>query len=236
MHTIAQIEHLEEVLDSLKNMPDAMFVSELDGFVAGLLLCPDRISPSEWLPDVWGTDGKPAFDSIEQAREATDAVIAHYNRVANNFANRTDPYQTVLEYEEGEDEPYWEFWIEGFYKAMTLRPDAWSEYFYTDDDIVKVSFAFMTSLIDIVIGESKLPKKSQDELTMVAADAIPKIVTALNNWLKEYQRMDGQSPGTYDWLSRSDQNIIPFRTSKVGRNETCPCGSGRKYKKCCGAN
>lgn len=22
---------------------------------------------------------------------------------------------------------------------------------------------------------------------------------------------------------------------KVGRNEPCPCGSGRKYKKCCGA-
>ncbi len=27
------------------------------------------------------------------------------------------------------------------------------------------------------------------------------------------------------------------RTSdKVGRNDPCPCGSGKKYKKCCGAN
>jgi len=25
------------------------------------------------------------------------------------------------------------------------------------------------------------------------------------------------------------------RTVKVGRNEPCPCGSGRKYKKCCGS-
>jgi preprotein translocase subunit SecA len=23
---------------------------------------------------------------------------------------------------------------------------------------------------------------------------------------------------------------------KVGRNDPCPCGSGRKYKHCCGAN
>ena len=23
-------------------------------------------------------------------------------------------------------------------------------------------------------------------------------------------------------------------TPKIGRNEPCPCGSGRKYKKCCG--
>ena len=23
---------------------------------------------------------------------------------------------------------------------------------------------------------------------------------------------------------------------KIGRNDPCPCGSGKKYKKCCGAN
>ena len=26
----------------------------------------------------------------------------------------------------------------------------------------------------------------------------------------------------------------PPQPSKVGRNDPCPCGSGRKYKKCCG--
>ncbi|NLB77381.1 MAG: hypothetical protein GX796_00625, partial [Clostridiaceae bacterium] len=24
-------------------------------------------------------------------------------------------------------------------------------------------------------------------------------------------------------------------STKVGRNDPCPCGSGKKYKKCCGA-
>jgi uncharacterized protein len=24
--------------------------------------------------------------------------------------------------------------------------------------------------------------------------------------------------------------------SEVGRNDDCPCGSGKKFKKCCGAN
>jgi hypothetical protein len=34
-----------------------------------------------------------------------------------------------------------------------------------------------------------------------------------------------------------EQNIEPYtRTSpKVGRNDPCPCGSGKKYKKCCGS-
>jgi uncharacterized protein YchJ len=28
---------------------------------------------------------------------------------------------------------------------------------------------------------------------------------------------------------------MPVTRQKVGRNEPCPCGSGKKYKKCCGA-
>jgi uncharacterized protein YecA (UPF0149 family) len=29
--------------------------------------------------------------------------------------------------------------------------------------------------------------------------------------------------------------VAPRSVTKVGRNELCPCGSGKKYKKCCGA-
>jgi preprotein translocase subunit SecA len=26
----------------------------------------------------------------------------------------------------------------------------------------------------------------------------------------------------------------PLQSNKIGRNDSCPCGSGKKYKKCCG--
>lgn len=32
-----------------------------------------------------------------------------------------------------------------------------------------------------------------------------------------------------------DPKAPPRRVEKVGRNDPCPCGSGKKYKKCCGA-
>ena len=33
------------------------------------------------------------------------------------------------------------------------------------------------------------------------------------------------------------QKPSPVRAAKkIGRNDPCPCGSGKKYKKCCGAN
>ena len=31
------------------------------------------------------------------------------------------------------------------------------------------------------------------------------------------------------------QLVVPVRSTRTGRNEPCPCGSGRKYQKCCGA-
>lgn len=41
-----------------------------------------------------------------------------------------------------------------------------------------------------------------------------------------------------DWRydgSEVNPKSPPVRVDKVGRNDPCPCGSGKKYKKCCGA-
>jgi preprotein translocase subunit SecA len=36
---------------------------------------------------------------------------------------------------------------------------------------------------------------------------------------------------------QAEQRPEPIRTGvKVGRNQPCPCGSGKKYKQCCGKN
>ena len=32
------------------------------------------------------------------------------------------------------------------------------------------------------------------------------------------------------------QRLKRINKKKIGRNEKCPCGSGKKYKKCCGKN
>ena len=58
------------------------------------------------------------------------------------------------------------------------------------------------------------------------------------DWLVELSEWD-------DVLSRERRDEIAreYRTSKIyvnethiGRNDPCPCGSGKKYKKCCGVN
>ena len=44
-------------------------------------------------------------------------------------------------------------------------------------------------------------------------------------------------PGLDDFRApeRAERTTLRHNVPKVGRNDLCPCGSGRKYKKCCGA-
>ena len=38
-------------------------------------------------------------------------------------------------------------------------------------------------------------------------------------------------------LAKGKKKVVVVRKAeKIGRNDLCPCGSGKKYKKCCGAN
>ena len=116
MSTTSEISYIETIIDLLLDvlsnievMPDAMGISELDGYVAGLLLCPEMIMPSEWLPEVWNMDSEPEFISVAQAQDTIGAVMAHYNRVAGNLAQRSQAYEILLEQAEGEDTPFGSF-------------------------------------------------------------------------------------------------------------------------------
>ena len=37
-------------------------------------------------------------------------------------------------------------------------------------------------------------------------------------------------------IAREDRDANIAHSEKIGRNDPCPCGSGKKYKKCCGKN
>ena len=50
-----RLRQLDEELLALGE--ETMLIEELDGFIAGLLVCPDLIKPGEWLPIIWNRDG-----------------------------------------------------------------------------------------------------------------------------------------------------------------------------------
>lgn len=179
------IDHLEALLSDLKAMPDAMCVSELDGYVAGLLLCPEVVKPSEWLPAVWGLVDEPKFENLEQAQATVAAVMAHYNRVARTLHDDFEPYEMVVDYPDLYGEPIWEFWIAGFVRAMTLRPEAWDAYKQTNFVTVKAAFAVLVSLIDIGGGESALDEELREKFEDQIVETIPELVVRMSRLIKD---------------------------------------------------
>ena len=77
--------------------------------------------------------------------------------------------------------------------------------------------------------------------------AVPEIVRSFLEWLQDSGRLgDGRSLGLLvgalapAYLERCGPKgglrlpPVVKKTPDIGRNDPCPCGSGRKYKKCCG--
>ena len=100
-----------------------LFTDSVVGYVAALIVCPEIIPPSEWLPEVWS--GEHEFVDVAEAEATTAAVMEHYNRIAKELVERPEEYAPVLEIDPNSGETLWEPWIDGFERAMRLQPDAW---------------------------------------------------------------------------------------------------------------
>ncbi len=64
------------------------------------------------------------------------------------------------------------------------------------------------------------------------------MVGAKADWLYELPQWDDLIPADRRkelYLEQKKSNTV-VKDKKIGRNDPCPCGSGKKYKKCCGAN
>lgn len=217
-----RLKLLERKLASLPVDSDAMLVSELDGFLAGLLVCPDLIMPSEWLPLVWGGDEEtaPTFENARQAEQLVGLVMEHYNATAQDL--QSGRYAPVFEVDTRHDEVLWELWIGGFETAMQLRPESWVPLLDSDED-TRTALTGLILLTRVNQGDSSLSEDEVKEVTEKAPDLIGPWVEILNAW-RVSQHLAGQPVPPAPSLS------------KVGRNDPCPCGSGKKYKKCCGLN
>lgn len=218
------IKQLDEELLALGE--EAMLLEELDGFIAGLLACPELIMPDDWLPLVWhedGADQQPVFEDLDHANRVLGLVMEHYNNVARTLMERPDRYSPLFSVDTRNGDILWELWIEGFEKAVALRQAAWTKLLDADVDTA-AAMSGMLLLADIARGEKEVD--DCDALMAAAPDKIADWVVILNEW-----RLANTQP-----VQDTDPRVVTVPRKKVGRNEPCPCGSGTKYKKCCGLN
>ncbi|MGD0024605.1 MAG: YecA family protein [Xanthobacteraceae bacterium] len=219
------LEALESFLDSDRSPPDSMTLSDLDGFLTGIAVGPKIVLPSEWLPSIWGGE-TPEFADADEAKTILGAIMGRYNEIIREIA---DDKVNPIFWADRDGTLIAADWAEGFLQAIRLRADAWGRLFESKED-GQLLFPVL-ALCGDEDGESLLglPPDEEDRMMDAAAELIPACVTAIAAYWR------GQGPKEISMPFSSDRPSEPDQPSgKTGRNEPCPCGSGKKFKKCCG--
>ena len=154
------------------------------------------------------------FQSPEEAQELLPIIMALYNDIARAIG-RPRAYVPRLE-ADVDGSPLWELWASGFGRALDLRPWAWSSYDdMAEDSTDAIPFRLLSALATAAeeTGGSDLHEDLQKLLVDRAESILGAGVESLNRTRLAALEVE--------------------RPSKVGRNDPCPCGSGKTYKKCC---
>lgn len=104
---------------------------------------------------------------------------------------------------------------------------------------------YMVGFLDGINESLKTPNpiEEMEEDTVVSLDIDLEqlyyhMVEARADWLYELPEWEGLiTPERRKelYLEQKKSGTV-VKGKKIGRNDPCPCGSGKKYKKCCGAN
>lgn len=201
-------------------------VETLDGFFAALACCPDLVMPSEYQPVIQGgvtEDGDMDFRDMDEVQEFMELINKHWNHM-NAQLNKGDVYfPLVMEDENGDYRC--NDWANGFLTGVDMRRDIWAELMDDEDNggaIVPIFALAHEHHPDPEMRPYKEPidKEQRENLVVGAAAGV--------------MLMHGY------FLDQRDDYAPPSRTfvrsgPKTGRSDPCPCGSGKKYKRCCGA-
>lgn len=221
-----QFDDLNDVLMSNRTPEDSLLLSDLDGFLHGLAAGPEFIMPSEWLPHVWG-HGEPAFADEDEAKRVLGAIIERYQEIDRELDRGLHADPDPLFWHGSAGEAIVLDWADGFMEAVGLRRQRWQRLF--DDPQGREMIAPIAAHC---VDENKIPPYGLEipnwrQYREQAPDPSCDAVIAIADFWR-------YGAGLYQANNRNSHQAAVDRR-KVGRNELCPCGSGKKYKRCRGA-
>jgi uncharacterized protein len=221
-----EFDELDQFLLYDVDTEDVMTLDMVDGFLHAIAVGPTTVHPKHWLPKIWGTkEMMPPMDSIEQVNHILGLDIRHLNSIIAALEHdppEISPCWSTMSYE-GDEREYddAETWAYGFVEGMRLCWNDWQPLLSTPQ-----GQAWFRPIA--LLGEDDF-SVDQDELTKTPAMRaelalqIPQAVLEMHaHWLPLR-------------LAAYEREVAKLMQPKVGRNEPCPCGSGKKFKRCCGA-
>jgi uncharacterized protein len=227
--TEAEIDDLANRLTAIQN-PGSLSLEGVDGLFCALIASPDLVSPSEYLPVILGGDpgDSQTFADLADANATVSLLMRYWNLVIADFERESIHFPYVEE--PGVDGILGRVWARGFMRGTRMAPEGWVASFTDEDEGQLITIPLVAGEVDPGWPSEPLTPEQRDELlqSMIvgAARAYQEFADLRREFAQEFSEdfeEDEFNPETY---VRAE--------AKVGRNEPCPCGSGKKYKKCCG--
>lgn len=211
-------------LDDSSELDDAeggiYCLSELDGFLTAIVSGPETVLPSRWLPVVWG-ELQPEFDTEDEAEQILSLIVRHMNSIARHLIEEPETFEPLFFERELDDRRILivDEWCEGYLRGVELSFDAWSE----GDPALRNHLMSILAFSEVG-GWTGHEAESSDEVEQRQLAIAPSVRAIHAYWLAR-RTSDGAGAARHETVRRTQQ--------RIGRNEPCPCGSGKKYKKCC---
>ncbi len=210
------MDRLEEFLLSERAPKTAMGLDVVDGFVTGMVCAGFPTPFADCLPEIWGGE-VPAYASQAEADDIEDLILRLSGLVSGLLASDAK-YNPIY----AEDAPFSTVaaWAHGFMRAVTVAPDVWDGLLQERQELLLPVLSAAVVVSDTDESRNLRAAMEDEQMRREVRASIPHCIQSI-----------------YDFFA-SEQSVFdePFRRKepKVGRNEFCPCGSGKKYKKCCG--
>jgi len=236
----ADIRLLTKFLDNPERPDGTLRLHELQGFLFAIASSPETVAPSEWLPMI-GSDEGLNFADQNEAQEILGLVMALYNEVNTAVLDRSNALPAGCAFDEDisknfEDDSPISQWSRGFTSGHDWLAEVWEEYLFGELDeecgatLMVLSFFGSKQLAEAYFSDMRPGKhKRGDE--------------SFEDFATTMREMFSDALASYAHIGRSIFEAVlehsksggePAVSNKIGRNEPCPCGSGKKFKKCCG--
>ncbi len=229
-----QITQLSDFLQDENRPERTMGYAELCGFLFGVACSPDKIEESEWLPLVFNTE---SVEVLNQEPEVGSLIHQLYAELAQQLMDRNVQLPTAC-LAKAEcmdnlqaDTPFSQ-WCAGFMSAHDWLEELWDEYIPED---MAGQFTSLMVVLSFFASED-LAKAYYSELqdnTHTFEDNAAQVLSLHAEAMVEYARIGHTLQQAMEKIKAEKPK--PAVSSKIARNEPCPCGSGKKFKKCCGS-
>ncbi len=221
----ADEQRIEAFLSSPDRGEQVMSYPEFRGFLFAICGSPAMLKPSEWMPPIFGGDA--GYADLQEAEAVIGSIMSAYNHgiaMASGDVAIT-PRAAGLD---PDSEPARKTWARGFAVGFAFVEDDWERALVAlDDEDVEDEFDAVVFTL-MIWGDPDAYRKEAEP------DDDPEVVLdecrrAIPHALIHYATL-----GHGLHLEALERRRTPIRKAPhVGRNDPCPCGSGRKFKKCC---